>query len=99
MNTHHKNEESGEVDRTETSGLNRVYFEKIERKQFKLQPTISKVAFNNSHNNTMYWTETNVSGRFSGREGESDKSSKRDVRQVAAGKNMTRRHQYTITQQ
>jgi hypothetical protein len=30
-----------------------VSFEMIERKQFKHQSTINKVAFNNSHNNTM----------------------------------------------
>ena len=81
-------------------GGREVYFEKIERKQFKYQPTISKVAFNNLHNKAMVLDRDHREWQMQReRGGERDKSSKRDVRKVATGNNTTRRQQYSIKKQ
>ena len=74
-----------ELDRTETSG-SKGSFEKKKRKQFKHQPTISKMSFNNSHNAMVL----DLRG--------GDKSSERYVRQVAAGNKLNVSNQAHVKQ-
>ena len=81
-------------------GRTEVYVEIIERKQFKHQPTISKVAFNNSLNNTMVLDRDHREWQMQGeRGGERYEQRERcekgcnDVRNVATRNSTTRRQQ------
>jgi hypothetical protein len=92
-NFHHKDQQSERAGEDYDKWAERKFISKRQKESNSCTNKQSAKWHSKTCTTLWYWTETYMSGRCRVREGGRDKSNERDVRQVAAGNNVTRRKQ------